>query len=63
MNLKLRKVLETVLLLVMFLAVSSMSFIYVHWTAYLIAEHHIDYEQVVPPVMVCLGAVAVMVFP
>ncbi|MCR4755625.1 MAG: hypothetical protein K5868_08875 [Lachnospiraceae bacterium] len=55
-------VISTVMVLALMtfiLVVAASSFIYIHWTAYRIAAHHIDYAEVEPPVIMSLAALAV----
>ena len=54
-----KRVIATIILIVGTAALICISFIYIHWTAYQIAAHHIDYAEVVPPVIMSLAALAV----
>ena len=53
-------IIAKVLILVEVLSTICSSFVYIHWTAYKIAAHHIDYEQVVPPTL--LSIVSLLMF-
>lgn len=54
-----KRVIATIILIVGTAALICISFIYIHWTAYQIAAHHIDYAEVEPPVIMSLAALAV----
>ena len=54
-------IIAKVLILVEVLSTICSSFVYIHWTAYKIAAHHIDYEQVVPPVLVSIVALIIFI--
>ena len=49
-----KKLRVTILLIVGAVSVMCVSFIYIHWIAYRVAAQHIDYVEVVPPVIMCI---------
>ena len=57
-----KKLIAAIILIVEAVSVMCISFVYIHWTAYEIAAHHVDYEQVVPPIILCIAALLTFVF-